>query len=558
MHSVPYTTCYFRAANAILIAMPPTAEPLILPREFLRMCRRSRKRLKVADSIGTKLTGGELLLRTLILRRILLREVLGDDEKHVGLMLPPSAGAVVANAAIPLMGRVAVNLNYTLSPALINNCIRRCGIRHVLTSRKFIERTKIEVEAELVYLEDFAGKVTLRDKIAAVIQARLLPIARLERNLGLTDIKPDDLLTIIFTSGSTGDPKGVMLTHENVGSNLRAINQAIRLSADDVAIGVLPFFHSYGYTAALWTVLTLDPTGAYHFNPTEAHPVGKLCREYKVTVFMATPTFLRTYLKRCEPQDFATLDVVFGAAERVPPELFSQFETKFGVRPLEAYGCTELSPLVAVNVPPSRSPHGDPSGVREGTVGRPIPGVKVKVVNPETWEERPRGESGMLLVSGPNVMKGYLNQPEATARVIRDGWYITGDLATIDADGFITITGRESRFSKLGGEMVPHVTIEDALQKILSGDDDHIRAVVTAVPDPRKGERLVVLHLPTDKTPEQIRQALTAAGLPNLWIPSQDSFLQVEHIPVLGTGKLDLKAMRELAQAKFANPAATN
>ena len=424
----------------------------------------------------------------------------------------------------------------------------------MLTSRKFIERTKIEVESELVYLEDFAGKVTLRDKIAAMVQARLLPMATLERKLGLIDIKPDDLLTIIFTSGSTGDPKGVMLTHENVGSNLRAINQAVKLSADDVAIGVLPFFHSYGYTAALWTVLTLEPTGVVSFQ-SDRRPIrsASFAVSIKVTVFMATPTFLRTYLKRCEPQDFATLDVVFGAAERMPPELFGQFETKFGVRPLEAYGCTELSPLVAVNVPPSRSLRGDPSGVREGTVGRPIPGVNVKVVNPETWEERPRGEPGMLLVSGPSVMKGYLNQPEATARVIRDGWYITGDLATIDADGFITITGRESRFSKLGGEMVPHVTIEDALQKILGGDEDHHAAVVTAVPDPRKGERLVVLHLPTDKTPEQIRQDLAAAGLPNLWIPSQDSFLQVEQIPVLGTGKLDLKGMREVALKKFAS-----
>lgn len=539
-----------------MLPASPSAEPLVLPREFVRMCRRNRKRLKVADSTGAKLTGGELLIRSLILRRILLREVLADNEKHVGLMLPPSAGAVVANAAMPLAGRIAVNLNYTLSPALINNCIRQCGIKHVLTSRKFIERLKIEVEAEMVFLEDFAGKVTLGDKLAAFVQARLLPIGRLERKLGLTAIKPDDLLTIIFTSGSTGDPKGVMLSYENVGSNLRAIAQTIKLSPDDVALGVLPFFHSYGYTTALWTVLTLDPTGAYHFNPLDAHQVGKLCRDYHATVFMATPTFLRTYLKRCEPQDFATLDVVFGAAERVPPELFDSFETKFGVRPLEAYGCTELSPLVAVNVPPSRSLHGDRSGVREGTVGRPIPYVNVKVVNPETWQEMPRGEPGMLLVSGPSVMRGYLNQPEATARVIRDGWYITGDLATIDADGFITITGRESRFSKLGGEMVPHVTIEDAIQKILGGDEDHLMAVVTAVADPRKGERLVVLYMPTDKKPDQIRQALTAAGLPNLWIPSPDSFVQIDHIPVLGTGKLDLKAMRELAKEKFsATPA---
>jgi acyl-[acyl-carrier-protein]-phospholipid O-acyltransferase/long-chain-fatty-acid--[acyl-carrier-protein] ligase len=540
-----------------LIAMPPTTEPMILPRQFLRMCRKNRKRLKVADSMGTKLTGGDLLLRTLVLRRILAREVFAANEKHVGLLLPPSAGGVVANAVLPLMGRVGVNLNYTLSPSLIDNCIRQCGIRHVLTSRRFMERVKIEIKADLIYLEDFASKATLADKLVAALQARLLPIATLERMLGLGAIKPDDLLTIIFTSGSTGDPKGVMLSHENVGSNVWGIGQAVKISADDVALGVMPFFHSYGYTAALWTVLTLDAAGVYHFDPRDAHQVGKLARDYGATIFMTTPTFLRIYQRRCEPQDFASLDVVFGAAEKVPAELFDNFETKFGVRPLEAYGCTELSPLVAVNVPPSRSPRGDQSGVREGSVGRPIPGVKAKVVNPETWQDLSAGEPGMLLVTGPNVMKGYLNQPEATARVIRDGWYVTGDLATIDADGFITITGRESRFSKLGGEMVPHGTIEEALEKVLGGDPEHAKAVVTAIPDPRKGERLVVLYLPTTKTPDQIRQDLAAAGLPNLWIPSPDSFIQVDHIPVLGTGKLDLKAMREVAMARFEKPGAS-
>ena len=216
--------------------------------------------------MGTKLTGGQLLLRTLVLRRILAREVLADDEKNVGLLLPPSAGGVVANAVLPLMKRVGVNLNYTLSPALIDNCIRQCGIRHVLTSRRFMERVKIDVKAELVYLEDFANKVTLADKLSAFVQARLLPIGMLERRLGLEGIKPDDLLTIIFTSGSTGDPKGVMLSHENIGSNVRGIGQAVKISSDDVAIGVMPFFHSYGYTATMWTVLTLEPTGVYHFD----------------------------------------------------------------------------------------------------------------------------------------------------------------------------------------------------------------------------------------------------------------------------------------------------
>jgi acyl-[acyl-carrier-protein]-phospholipid O-acyltransferase/long-chain-fatty-acid--[acyl-carrier-protein] ligase len=510
--------------------------PLILPRAFLKMCRRSWRREKVADSLGATLTGGNLLVRTLILRRLLLRDVLAADEQFVGLLLPPSAPAVVANAAIPLAGRVAVNLNYTLSKSLLNYCIEQCGIRHVLTSRRFVEKLKLEVNAELVYLEDFASKVGWRDKAAAYLQARFMPIAMLERQLGLDRVKGDDVLTVIFTSGSTGNPKGVMLSHANLGSNIDSIEQCVHLGAGDVAVGVLPFFHSYGYLATMWTILALEPKGVYHFNPLDAHEVGKLCREHRATVFMATPTFVRTYLKRCAAEDFRTLDVLFAAAERCAPEMFDAFEKKFGVRPLEAYGCTELSPLVAV--------------------GRPIPNVRVKIVRPESvdsgkMEELPPGQSGMLLVAGPNVMKGYLHQPELTARVIRDGWYITGDLASVDADGFITITGRESRFSKLGGEMVPHVLIEEKLQQILGGDDEHLLAAVTAVPDARKGERLVVVHLPMQKTPEQLEKELSAAGLPNLFIPSPDSYIEVHQIPVLGTGKLDLKGVRDIALTQF-------
>ena len=391
-------------------------------------------------------------------------------------ILPPSAAGVVANAALPLMGRVSVNLNYTLSHRLLNRCIELCGIRHVITSRRVMERLKLEVSAELIYLEDLAPKATLADKVIAAIQAKFMPLPLLERQLGVDRLRSDDVLTVIFTSGSTGDPKGVMLTHGNVGSNIWGIGQIIRLTAADVAIGVLPFFHSYGYTAALWTVLALDPKGVYHISPLDAREVGKLCREHGVTLFMATPTFLRNYMKRCPPEDFKSLELAFAAAEKCPADFFAAFEQRYGIRPLEAYGCTELSPLVSANIPPNRAPDGQ-SGAREGTVGRPIPGVRVKVVEPETGAELPPGQAGMLLVAGPGVMKGYLNQPELTAKVIRDGWYVTGDLATIDADGFITITGRESRFSKIGGEMVPHGLVEETLQKILGSDDDNPQAV---------------------------------------------------------------------------------
>ena len=281
----------------------PPSHYLTLPQKFLRMCRRNWRRPKIADSTGVGLTGGELLVRTLVLRRV-FRRILGADEQYVGVLLPPSAGGVAANAALGLDRRISVNLNYTVTSEVMNDCIKQCGIRHVLTSRRVLERLDFQLEADLVYLEDFKDRITWTDKLYSFAAARLLPISLLERRLGLTAAKPDDLLTIIFTSGSTGWPKGVMLTHENVGSNVAAVDEIIRLTKDDVLLGILPFFHSFGYTVTLWTVLTLDPKGVYHYSPLEAHEVGKLCRKHGVTIMLSTPTFLRSYVRRCEPEDF--------------------------------------------------------------------------------------------------------------------------------------------------------------------------------------------------------------------------------------------------------------
>ncbi len=532
------------------------ATELIPPRGFLAMCRRNRSRAKIADTTGKELTGGGLLTAALVFRRLLEREVFDADEKYVGLLLPPSIGGVLANVAIPLGGRIGVNLNYTVSSDVLNNCIGQCGIRHVLTARRVMKKLDVQIDAELVYLEDLLKKIKWTDKLAAAAAAHLLPLGWLERRLGLDKIQPDDVLTIIFTSGSTGEPKGVMLTHRNVASNIQGIDDAVHLTDNDVLLGTLPFFHSYGYTVTMWTALVLDPKGVYHFTPLDPKVVGSLCAKHRATILMSTPTFLRSYLRRCQPEDLASLDVVFGSAEKLPAELSDAFEKKFGVRPLEAYGATELSPLVSANVPPHRSA-GDEVSAREGSVGRPIPGVHVKVVDADTGEGLPAGQPGMLLVQGPSVMKGYLDKPELTAGVIRDGWYVTGDIAQIDEDGFIFITGRQSRFSKIGGEMVPHIKIEEALQKILGEDEEQLCAAVTAVPDAKKGERLIVLHLPTEKSPQDVRKQLAEAGLPNIWIPSDDSFCQIDEIPVLGSGKLDLKRLKDMAIEKFGSPAAT-
>lgn len=530
---------------------PSGRSNLSLPQRFLRECRAARSLVKVVDSTGARMTGGSLLMRSLIFRRLLLREVLADDEQYVGLLLPPSAGGVLANAAVSLCRRVAVNLNYTVTSDILNYCIKECGIRHVLTSRRFMEKMDFQLDCPLVYLEDFRDKVRLSDKAVAAWQAFVSPVASLDRRLGLDQIRPDDVMTIIFTSGSTAQPKGVMLTYGNIASNVDAVDAVVHLTRDDAIAALLPFFHSFGYTVTLWTVLTLKPKGAYHFSPLDAKIVGKLCREHECTILLSTPTFLRNYLKRCTPEEFKTLDVVVVGAEKMPLDLAAAFEAKFGTRPSEGYGTTELSPLVSVNVPESRSRNRDALERREGSVGRCVPGVEARIVHPETREPLPTGESGMLLIRGPNVMKGYLNRPDATAEVIRDGWYTTGDIAFLDADGFIHITGRESRFSKIGGEMVPHIKIEETIARVLGDGDEELNAVVTAVPDERRGERLVVLHTPLSKSPQEIAQALAAAGLPNLWIPSSDSYIEVEQIPVLGSGKLDLKQMRAIAQAKF-------
>ena len=529
---------------------PATNDGLALSRILLRTCRRNLWRTKFVDSTGQSLTGGTLLARSLALARYLRRDVVTSDGEMVGILLPPSAASVLANAALSLGGNIPVNLNYTLSQESLDGCIARCRIRTVLTSRRVIEKLKLRPNADLVFLENLAEKVSWRDKIRAACEAYLLPASLLERLLGLDRAGVDDLATVCFTSGSTGEPKGAMLSHRNIASNLDGVCQVLKLRPDDVAMGLMPFFHAYGLTFGLWAGLTLDLLVALHHNPLEGREVGALCEAHGVTILLATPTFLRIYLRRCEPKQLATLEVVAAGAEKLSPELAARFREKFGIKIIEAYGTTELSPLVATNVPAGRVTEAQGTGSKDGTVGRVLPGVSARIVDPDSGAELGPDQPGMLLIKGPNVMQGYLGRPDLTAQVIRDGWYETGDIARIDADGFITVVDRQSRFSKIGGEMVPHLKIEEALARIL-GAEEETRAVVIALPDKVKGERLIVVHEPIPQTPEQICKELARSGMTNLWIPSQDSFIEVDQIPLLGTGKPDLRKLKTLALARF-------
>ncbi|MCR9202347.1 MAG: acyl-[ACP]--phospholipid O-acyltransferase [Planctomycetaceae bacterium] len=522
---------------------------------FVRHSRMNWSRVKVADSAGAELTGGRLLTGALAFHNLLTSRVLDADEKMVGLLVPPSAGGAVANLAIALSGRVSVNLNYTLSEDVVNFCIREAGIKRVLTSRKFMEKRPMNLEAEVVYLEDLREQIGIVAKLRAAATARLMPLQMLSRKLGLDGIGADDLMTVIFTSGSTGEPKGVMLSHGNINSNLNAANEVYKFDQQDVILGVLPFFHSFGFTVGMWLPFCIDPGVVYHFNPLDARMVARLIEKHKVTIIAATPTFLKSYMKRCSLEQMKTVDLALVGAEKMPPELRDAWKDKYGFEPTEAYGATELSPAAALNCPDNRSGcSGEQSLTRHGTVGKAIPHTEAAVFHPETSERLGTHQEGLLYIKGPNVMLGYLNRPDKTEEVLRDGWYNTGDIARIDDDGFIEITGRQSRFSKIGGEMVPHIRIEQELTRIMDDDltdEPQVLCAVTAVPDTKKGERLIVLHKPVNKSIPDVLTELQQAGMPNIWIPSQDSFLEMEQVPLLGTGKLDLKAVKDTALDHF-------
>jgi len=449
------------------------------------------------------------------------------------------------NYAATLSGKVPVNLNYTSSDEALASCAAQCNLQTVITTKQLLDRIPLKVPGKTVLLEEVAANPGFGERMAALL-FWFLPSSWLERVLSGKPARTlDDLATIIFSSGSTGDPKGVMLTHYNIASNVEQMGQTFMFNRRDALLGVLPFFHSFGFTVTLWLPPVLGVSVVYHPSPLDLAAISELVRDYRVTFLMATPTFLQAYMRRCSPEDFGSLQFVLVGAEKLPERVAVAFEDRFGIRPLEGYGATECSPVVAVNTKDFRAPGFRQVGAKRGTIGQPLPGISVRIVDPETQEAVSVGTPGLLIVRGPNVMQGYLGKPEKTKEVLREGWYITGDIAAQDEDGFLTITDRLSRFSKIGGEMVPHVKVEERLHEIAGVTEQTF--VVTGVPDEKKGERLVVLHLLKQEDLKVVLERLPEAGLPNLWMPRANQFFFVEELPHLGTGKLDLRRIRELA-----------
>lgn len=507
-----------------------------LPLRFARNAKRHWNRFAMADSTGRTLSYGRTLTASLLVSGWVKRNL--GDQKMIGVLLPSSVGGALTNLGISFAGRIPVNLNFTAGRDAMAAAVEQCEIRTVFTSRQFLSKAKLEAPEGAVYLEDLLGSISGVAKLWALVRARLVPARMLAPKAD-----PDALATVIFSSGSTGMPKGVMLSHWNVISNIESMTQVYWIAPEDRIVGVLPFFHSFGYTVTLWLPLVSGCGAVYHPNPTDGKVIGELIEKHKGTFLLSTPTFCAGYTRTCTREQLASLRFVLVGAERLRTSIADAFREAFGKELLEGYGCTEMAPVVAVNTPDFDGGVDSQTGTKHGTVGHTLPNVAARIVDPYTGETLESGQEGLLLVKGPNRMLGYLNQPERTADVFRDGWYVTGDIAIIDEDGFIRITDRLSRFSKIGGEMVPHLRIEEAAREIL-GDSS---CAVSSLPDDQRGERLVLLYDHAEMQPGELWQQLNDSGLPRLWLPKRENIYRVDSIPTLGTGKTDLRAVKSKA-----------
>jgi len=507
-----------------------------LGHELIKAARENWDMPIVRDPSGGRLTFGGLLIGALEFAAS-IKERTGRGA-NVGILLPPSAGGALANLAVALAGGTAVNLDRSSSAGNFAAAIEQCAIRTIITSRAFQEKPGLPPlpEGSALYIEDLA---TRPESFFSALKARMAPA-----NWLVPQLNPgaDETAAIFFTSSSTGAPKGVMLSHHNILSNVRSLSIVFGLTKADGLFSALPLSHPLGFTAGLWFPLLCGTPVSYHSSPLEAGAIARMVRESGATALFTTPALLRLYLRKAKKDDFAGLRYVVTGAEKLKISLAAEFEKKFGLRPMEGYGSAELSPVAALSVPHADKDKEFQLGWKEGSVGLPLPGVAMKVVDPATREPLPAGKEGLLMVKGPNVMKGYLNAPELTAEAIKDGWYLTDDIARIDEEGFVTIEDRFSRFTRIRGELVPHLAVEEALQEGLGLAKRVVAAA--SVPDGKGGEKLAVLYAAGDTA--RLRSIMAASTLPPSWRPLDEDYFKVDRIPLIG-GKLNLKAISRIA-----------
>tara|TARA_R110002033_G_scaffold119370_1_gene162792 strand:- start:30820 stop:34299 length:3480 start_codon:yes stop_codon:yes gene_type:complete len=511
-----------------------------------------------ADSTGVNLSGNKFLTASILFKNLLNKKIQG---KNVGLLLPSTAAGAFINYSCLMLGKTLINLNYTSELSSIKQAILQAEIKTIITSKKFVEKLKnkgIDVKeifelVDVVYVEELKEKISKVSGLFTLLSIKLLP-AFLLKPFYLTKIKKDDIVMILFSSGSEDLPKGIELTSDNILGNSQQIATIVNATHDDIIVGSLPLFHAFGIVVTTFLPLIEGIKCVAHPDPTDGFGLGKLIDEYKATIMFGTSTFYRLYTKnpKVNKTMFTSIRLAVAGAEKLRDEVRVDFKNKFEKEILEGYGTSETSPVVACNIPDTLAIDGSIQvGSKKGSVGMPIPGTIIKIVDPDTFKELATGEEGMTIISGIQVMKGYLKDEIKTSKVLKiiDGktFYITGDKGRVDKDGFITIVDRYSRFAKLGGEMISLASIEDKISKLLFEDENsEVDFIVTSIEDEKKGEKIILLisHI-DEKEVAKLKDEIIKKFDNKLMIPS--SIKIVEDIPRLGSGKKDFKKAKELA-----------
>ncbi len=522
---------------------------------FIDTVKRKASQIALVDSSGEEYSYTKMMTMSIFFRNLIQQHT----EQNIGLLLPTTAIGAIVNLSTILAGKTAVNLNYTASKASIMYGVKEAEIKNIYTSRRFCEKLKdkgIVIEdilenINIVYLEDIKKNSSKLQVIPILLRygfIKFAPVSWVQKMYSSKN-NLDTIGAILFSSGSEGDPKGVMLSHRNLLTNVKQISEMLNITEDEVFLGSLPIFHAFGLTVTTLLPLLEGIKLVCHPDPTDGLGIGKAVAKNRVTFMCATSTFIRLYLKnkKLTPLMFESLNMVFAGAEKLNHLVADEFKQKFGVSVYEGYGATECSPVISANIPDNLDMNywQTQVGQKQGTIGMPLPGCAIKIINPDTMEELPILEDGLILVSGPNVMVGYLNNVAKTNEVLItiDGriWYKTGDKGHIDEDGFITIVDRYSRFVKVAGEMISLSAVENKIYEAINSGED-IKLVTVNLPDEKKGEKIVLL---INRDIENLKQKLIDFKIEPLWIPSEIKV--VENIPLLGSGKIDFAGAKKLA-----------
>ncbi len=534
-----------------------TLDPI--PLAWLRSAKRYGNEPCLADaSATTTLSGYKTLIAVIAFSRLIRRR---SQEQNIGLLLPTSSPGIITNMAALLLNKTVVNLNYTAKPQALIAAIENAEVSSLYTSRRFIKKLEqrgidlIELltRVQVIYLEDMKEEIGMFTKLSLLILTKVLP-ARVLYALFGRRASIDHPAAILFSSGSEGEPKGVILSHRNIMANIRQVSDVSDMHEEVTIMATLPLFHAFGLTIAGLMPMVEGIPVIFHPDPREVLTIAKAIAKHQATVYFSTSTFLRllNQNRRIHPLMLDSLRVVVTGAERLNPEVRDAFKLKFNKDIYEGYGTTETTPVASCNIPDQIDQMGwkVQQGNKPGTVGMPLPGGSFRIVDPDTLETLPTGEDGLILFGGPQVMLGYLNDPEKTDDVIvqldNKRWYKTGDKGHLDQDGFLTIVDRYSRFAKIGGEMISLGAIESAIGKLLP---ENIEVLTTAIPDGKKGEKVILL-IAGDIDHDEMKGLIEQSGLNPLMRPAE--LINIEAIPKLGSGKNDFSLAKQIALEAFA------